>query len=46
MLLKNYLKNQNQRVVQNGLSSSWKKVLAGVPQVSVLGPLFLSHIYK
>ena len=39
MLLENYLKNRNQRVVLNGLNPSWKKILAGVPQGSVLGPL-------
>ena len=39
MLLENYLNNRNQRVVLNALSSSWKKILAGVPQGSVLGPV-------
>ena len=36
MLLENYLKNRNQKVVLNGLSFSWKKILAGVPQGSDL----------
>ena len=31
MLVESYLKNRKQRVVLNGLSSSWKKILAGVP---------------
>ena len=44
MLLENYSKNWNQRVVLNGISSSWKKMLAGVPLGPVLGSL-LFFIY-
>ena len=39
-LIENFLSNRYQRVVLNGQSSSWSKVSAGVPQGSVLGPLF------
>ena len=44
-LLKNYLENQEQRVVLNGQTSEWRKIMPGIPQGSVLGPLlFLIYI--
>lgn len=39
-LLGNFLENRRQRVVLNGKSSQWAQISAGVPQGSVLGPLF------
>ena len=44
-LLKSYLQNREQRVVLNGQTSEWKKVIYGIPQRSLLGPfLFLIYI--
>ena len=44
-LLKNYLENQEQRVVLNGQTSEWRKIMSGIPQGSVLGSLlFLIYI--
>ena len=39
-LIKCFLKHRKQRVALNGQTSSWTNVLAGVPQGSILGPLF------
>ena len=39
-LIRDYLANRKQRVVLNGKNSQWASISAGVPQGSVLGPLF------
>ena len=39
-LIQNYLDNRFQRVLLNDQTSEWKPVKAGVPQGSILGPLF------
>ena len=40
ILIRNYLRDRKQRVLLNGKSSQWASISAGVPQGSVLGPLF------
>ena len=41
-LLANYLTGRFQRVLLNGQTSSWKPILAGVRQGSILGPPLFS----
>ena len=38
--IENYLADRKQRVILNGKCSEWAAICAGVPQGSVLGPLF------
>ena len=39
-LINSFLSNRRQRVIINGQSSKWSPIKAGVPQESILGPLF------
>ena len=39
-LIQSFLKDRKQRTVLNGQSSKWGDISAGVPQGSILGPLF------
>ena len=40
LLLRSFLSNRKQKTVLNGQSSGWENISAGVPQGSILGPLF------
>ena len=40
LLIRSFLSGRKQRTVLNGQSSNWGDSLAGVPQGSILGPLF------
>ena len=39
-LIKSFLSERDQRVLLNGQTSLWNKVRAGIPQGSILGPIF------
>ena len=42
VLIYNYLSNRKQRVKVNDSCNSWSKILFGVPQRSILGPLLFN----
>ena len=39
-LIESFLSGRYQRVILNGQASNWNKINSGVPQGSILGPLF------
>ena len=49
VIIYSYLSNRKQRIEINNVSSSWKDLILGVPQKSVLGPLlcniYLNHLF-
>ena len=44
-LIKSFLKNRFQRVVLNGQMSEWLPVKRGLPQGSMLGPIFNPNLH-
>ena len=40
LLIQSFIKDRKQRTVLNGQNSTWGDISAGVPQGSILGPLF------
>ena len=43
-LMASYLSNRTQRVKIGRVVSSWAKIIKGVPQGSILGPLILTFL--
>ena len=44
-LIESFLKNRFQRVVLNGQMSEWLPVKRGLPQGSMLGPIFFPNLH-
>ena len=43
-LIKHYLTDRSQSVLLNDQCSNWQPILTGVPQGSILGPIFLIYV--